>query len=275
MSGTPRKRLCMSVIRDNVMLRPNELNDVVEICILRKLKERLSNTCTSRYGYVSNVMKVIEIHDNFISPTNATIIFDVTFVINAFQPKIGSVFDGIVDAIDVDVMMVAVRYDEEMIMGVVVTQWESSIRIGDTIKVRITDLKYENGRFNSIGIIEPVQMSAKSAKRTSKTNTTRVKSLTKTKKPTTKGSKGVVKRKSRTNDTCSEPDFDFKYVSSDSDEEGTSSFELEEDDSDEREGDEDDVNEDEGDVEIDFDEVDSDFEEPGSEFDPDCEYDSD
>ena len=63
--------------------------------IFTKIKENAINECSKEYGYFLNIIKLIEIKDNYIS-SNCENIFIVVFEAETLKPEVGKIFEGIV-----------------------------------------------------------------------------------------------------------------------------------------------------------------------------------
>jgi len=82
------------VIERRVSIDHEYLNKNISDAILQKIREITKDECTKEFGYILNVIKIVKIIDNYISPVNCENIFIVLFEVETLKPENGKIFSG-------------------------------------------------------------------------------------------------------------------------------------------------------------------------------------
>lgn len=67
--------------------------------MLRILREAMNKCCSSTYGYITEVKKIIEIGENKISPSNSLVIFKIVYEADVLKPFVGNIISGTVSIV--------------------------------------------------------------------------------------------------------------------------------------------------------------------------------
>lgn len=152
------------IVTDIIRLNASELRPNINDIIFRKLKEHYIGTCTYKYGYIIDVLKITKIIDNTISNINADVIINLEFEVNTILPKIGlelkgticmvcpeGIFVSIIDKFNI--LIPKSRLDNFQYVNNQFIKDDNYLFSGKQIDIKIDVLKYENNNFSCIGSI--------------------------------------------------------------------------------------------------------------------------
>ena len=89
----------ITIIEQTISLMPEFLNHDLEEVIIEHLKNRFIGTCTTNYGYIIDVTKLISYKSTIISPISGMPAIKVKFLIKNLKPTVGIRTDGIISTI--------------------------------------------------------------------------------------------------------------------------------------------------------------------------------
>jgi DNA-directed RNA polymerase subunit E'/Rpb7 len=151
-------------IKHKIYIDAKYLDSNIKEHLLNKIKRTEVGQCYIDYGYILDVIKIINIGDNTISSVNSFVVFDVTFEAYVLKPKIGDIFSGSVcmlfqHGIFVDVKnklkvlipaesMKTYVYENDCFLNI---KENSKIVRSSEISIRINMIKYEKKEFSCIG----------------------------------------------------------------------------------------------------------------------------
>jgi DNA-directed RNA polymerase subunit E'/Rpb7 len=96
-------------IQKRICVRPEYLNSNVKNYILKKARDNYTNDCSKDIGYITNIIKILNINQNYISNSCADIVFEVELEAETIKPEIGMVFKGNVCMVFCDGILVDVK----------------------------------------------------------------------------------------------------------------------------------------------------------------------
>lgn len=154
-------------ITKNIVLEPKYLNGFIEKTLLDRIRHIYEGRCIKRYGYFVDIQKLVRIIDNRITKFTGNVEFNVEFLAVTLLPIAGAMVDALVCM----VLPTGVLVEVESMMNVMLTvnnlkksdyhycpgenvfsdESGNVIEKGDNIKVCITNVKYDNGKFICIG----------------------------------------------------------------------------------------------------------------------------
>jgi DNA-directed RNA polymerase subunit E'/Rpb7 len=151
----------MSVrISKKICLDPEYLDNQIYKHLLEKLNKTYKNECSKDIGYILNINKIININNNYISPANSSIVFDVTVDATILKPEKdlqveGRVFMVFNNGIFIEVIknfkilvlknsLAGYKFDQQNLSY---TKGKKVIKNDDIIKVKISGVKYEKKTF--------------------------------------------------------------------------------------------------------------------------------
>ena len=150
------------IITDTILLNATDLTTDINNIIFRKLKHNYIGTCTYKYGYIIDVLKITRIIDNTISNINADVIINLEFEVNTILPKVGLELKGIicmvcpegifVNIIDnFNILIPKSQLDNFQYINNQFTKDDTTLCNDKQIDIKIDFLKYENNNFSCIG----------------------------------------------------------------------------------------------------------------------------
>ena len=151
------------IIHRNICIEPQFLNNNIMSNLLIKLREITLNECTKKYGYILEVIRIINVIDNQISSANSDIVFTVKFEAIILKPEVNSIFEGEVCMIIKDCVFLDVKKRLKVLVQLgdlgykldnntnCIVKDNHKISQGDILKVKITGVKYCKQRFNCFG----------------------------------------------------------------------------------------------------------------------------
>lgn len=152
-------------LRKKIPLEPKYFNSNLKDHLYKKLSNSLKDKCTQTSGYVVSVNPDIEIIENSIN-IHGQGLFEVSYSVQTLKPKEGQVLDGKVCMVLRQGVLIEIhgkmkvlipldrmgkyKYDE---FEEVFKYKKHVIRDGDDVSVKIDMIKYENNKFNCIGVL--------------------------------------------------------------------------------------------------------------------------
>lgn len=153
-------------LRKKIPLEPKYFNSNLKDHLYKKLSNSLRNKCTQTSGYVVSVSPDIEITDNTVN-IHGQGLFEVSYSVQTLKPKEGQILEGKVCMIFRQGVLIEVhgkmkvlippdrmgkyKFDE---FSETFKYKSKTIQEGDIISVKIDMIKYENNKFDCIGILE-------------------------------------------------------------------------------------------------------------------------
>jgi len=145
-------------LTSTVELEPMYLHSGLKDIITRKLTEKYCKKCTQKYGYVVD-LKDVNIISNKISRVNLNIEFTVSFTLECFNPKEGKEIEtkalfiiehGIMaDEHGIRILIPKTSFEGQFKDGILKIG-DRQIKKGDTIKIKMVNIKYEKRNFSVI-----------------------------------------------------------------------------------------------------------------------------
>lgn len=157
----------VKIIR-KISISPKYLDKNISKHLLERVRGIYQSKCTKQLGYFLEIPKITKILGNSISTASGSIIFKVEFEAKTLLPQINMEVDGTVCMVMetgllaevADRMNVMItrnnllenkyKYDEDK--NIFKKKKETIVR-GDKIKIKLTNIKYEESKFICIGIL--------------------------------------------------------------------------------------------------------------------------
>jgi DNA-directed RNA polymerase subunit E'/Rpb7 len=151
-------------ITKTVCLSPKYLDKNIQKHLYNHVYKQIINQCDQDNGYITDIDKNITIHENFTSPSNTGgVFFSLGIRINSLKPQIGQQYQGVADTIIPEGVLMQI--DGKIKTFIPSTQLngytfnkdktfvnkKKKIKEGDTIKIEIIKVRYENKNFSCIG----------------------------------------------------------------------------------------------------------------------------
>ena len=157
------------LITRKIYLNPKYLNGDILISLLNELKKKTKGECTSEHGYILKIHKITRIIDGFnISSINCDVVCNVEFDADVLKPKVEDIYEGKVcvilqragilinvgECLKILVKSSSLKdyvYDSTNNSYAHIRGEKTNIVIGDTIRVRLTGVKYTEHKFSCFG----------------------------------------------------------------------------------------------------------------------------
>jgi len=153
-------------LRKKVSLEPKYFDANLKDHLYEKLCKSLKNKCSQTSGYVISVNPNIEVVDNLVN-IHGIGLFEVLYSVQTLKPKKGQVLHGEICMILSQGVLIEVYGKMKVLIPTdrlknykideinnVIKYKRNEFGIGDTVSVKIEMTKYENNKFNCIGILE-------------------------------------------------------------------------------------------------------------------------
>ena len=139
----------------------NDINNV----ILSKIKDKYTKTCSEKYGYILEIIKLNQILLSGINDCNNNLFFQVECETKMLLPKIGKKINCKIDMIfqhgifsgfqNLKVLIPITNLDNWIfdISNNFFKKGSQKMKINDLIQVEITEIRYENCKYSCIGKI--------------------------------------------------------------------------------------------------------------------------
>lgn len=158
-------RMTITIIEKKISIEPQYLYRDLDKHILEKILFVCKDECDKSYGYILNVNKVVKVKDNYISNVDSNAIFIVDIEILSLLPKINDVYSDKVSMIFSGGLFINYKnkikilipisslddYSYDSTNKILKGPKKTSIKENDTIKVKITGVKYSKKNFSCFG----------------------------------------------------------------------------------------------------------------------------
>lgn len=149
----------------NIELSPEYMNNNIRNTLLSKLQEKYVNK-TCKDGYITSLNSIVSIDNTYINDNTYFLIFVVSCDVDIFTPIVNLELDckvhlvinhgiiaysNIVESLSIFIPISNLKGME--FKGDVFKSDTNTIRRGDDIKVKITDIKYEKKNYKCIATI--------------------------------------------------------------------------------------------------------------------------
>jgi DNA-directed RNA polymerase subunit E'/Rpb7 len=147
-------------------MKPEQVDEHWETRLFLGICHKFQGRCTRQDGYLVSIRKILRIDDQHITRTNGNILFYVRVLAECILPKTGDCLDAMVDMIFphgvfchhhmLRMMMPMVHCKHFQIRQEFSTnslyhpRTKQSIRKGDTVRVVIQDVRFENDLYSCI-----------------------------------------------------------------------------------------------------------------------------
>ena len=151
------------ILVEKIILESKYINNNIQNSILNKL-EKLTDICTEKYGYIIDIIKIIEIIDNKILDNTGDILFTIKFRAKILKPildlelnaKINMIFNhGIFcQYIHLPILIPYTKLKDFEYKDKKFIKDDVELKIGDNINVKLTDIRYHKKKFNCIASLK-------------------------------------------------------------------------------------------------------------------------
>jgi DNA-directed RNA polymerase subunit E'/Rpb7 len=153
------KRLCLDCKYLNADIKKN---------ILEKLREITQNDCTKNYGYILNIINIIEIKEHKIGRANCSNVFMIKFEAETLKPEVGKKLNGKIIMIYKDGIFLIIKDKQKMLIPKnLLNDYEFDdetgtyknkntnkiVKIDDDINVIVTASEYNKKDYSCFGSI--------------------------------------------------------------------------------------------------------------------------
>ena len=160
----------LRIIKKNIALDPQFLDNNYKTYLLKKLKDIIKNECNKEYGYYLDLKRIVCIKDNSIT-SNSEIIFTIEFEVETLLPVKDKEFEGTICMIFVSGVFVNIKNKLKVLLPITelknytycnltntfISNDENSrykiLKKNENIRIKILDLKYSKKQFSCFGKI--------------------------------------------------------------------------------------------------------------------------
>jgi DNA-directed RNA polymerase subunit E'/Rpb7 len=153
-------------LEKRILLESKYLSSDINKHICNNLIKITENECSKDYGYIIEIVKIIDIKEHEIGRVNFDNIFTVLFEAKILNPLPGSEFEAIVCLIYKDGIFVNIHNKQKMLIPRKnIEEYDfledknryetktSQIRLNDKVKVKITASQYRKKSFSCFGTL--------------------------------------------------------------------------------------------------------------------------
>lgn len=115
--------------------------------ILERFQQKYTNTCSKEYGYILQVIRVVQIFSSRISIYNANIIVECDIEVECLKPKIGEQVHGTIQQIFPQGLIVLI----ENCMKVFIPSPKGQYHKQQEIQFMIVQTRFQKGKYDCIG----------------------------------------------------------------------------------------------------------------------------
>ena len=158
-------------IERRICIEPQYLDSEIESHLLNKIKKVTKNECSKEYGYILEVLQIIEIKNNNVSSANSDIVFTVIFEAKTLLPNIGNKYSGKILLILPESILLVIIHKrlrslipvsnlQDYIYNGESKQYHSKnnpnkiLMIGNTVCTKIVGMKYNKQTFSCFGTLD-------------------------------------------------------------------------------------------------------------------------
>ena len=149
-------------ISQKVSIECKYLDSNIKQHIFNKLVTVMKGVCTLEYGYIINIIKIVDIGNNKISASSSLAIFNVIYEADTLKPLVGSVFKGNVCMIFENGFMVNIKDKMKVFVpNYLLTNFKYisgnfvndkfTIYENTVLNIEIIMIKYEKKEYSCIG----------------------------------------------------------------------------------------------------------------------------
>ena len=153
-----------SVETSQIILRPDELANI-ESNLEKKIRKKVG-MCSKEKGYIIMIHN-IQRHkklQNTISRVSGNCIFTVSYDICTLKPEIGHVYKVLISSIfkegifceynNIKILIPSTELKQYTFQNKILVSKDSTIQIGDWIKIRIQNVRYDDQNYQCIAKLE-------------------------------------------------------------------------------------------------------------------------
>lgn len=132
-------------ITREIPIHPSKLSDRLYEHIHQEVINNVRN-CNEEYGYIIEIIQILNIKDNCIRPSDSYIIFNVEYEAKVFKPIVGNVLNG----------FIIIKFDYGSFVEInnilkVFVKGDNNLNIGDNVDITVLQVKYEQSKYICIG----------------------------------------------------------------------------------------------------------------------------
>jgi DNA-directed RNA polymerase subunit E'/Rpb7 len=151
------------VFSENVSVLPHMLDTNIEETLEKVVRDKYRQVCNKKWGYITGVDS-IRILENIVNRVGFNIFFKIAVTAERFLPKEGTVISANVQMCFVHGLLC--KFHELSILvpmstitsgkfeGGVLRTVSRTVRKGDLVTVRLTNVKYEKHKYSAIAVLE-------------------------------------------------------------------------------------------------------------------------
>lgn len=151
----------VNTLKTSIVIEPSKIVGDIDLVILSSLRSFVINSCDKTYGYIMDVIEVIE-YDNMISNATSSIVFTVIYRALCLKPEQNKIYKAIVSNVTSDGIFALIANKSKTLipkLNALPYKFDSKdayinddkkIKIGDEIDLEVKITVYVNRNFTCI-----------------------------------------------------------------------------------------------------------------------------
>ena len=151
------------ILVEKIILESKYINKDIKNNIQNKI-EKLKGECTEKYGYIIEIIEIIEIMDNKILNNTGDILITVKFKGKILKPKIDMELNAKINMvfnhgifceyINLPILIPYTKLKDFEYQDKKFVKGDHVFKIGDNINIVLTDIRYHKKKFNCIASLK-------------------------------------------------------------------------------------------------------------------------
>ena len=151
------------ILVEKIILESKYINKDIKKNIRNKI-EKLKGECTEKYGYIMEIMEIMEIIDNKILNNTGDILITVKFMGKILKPKVDMELNATINMvfnhgifceyINLPILIPYTKLKDFEYQDKKFIKGNNVFKIGDNINIKLTDIRYHKKKFNCIASLK-------------------------------------------------------------------------------------------------------------------------
>ena len=136
------------ILQDYIYIEHEELHNV-KTNINNKLIEICKHKCTPETGIINKFIEIINISNNMFNPIGNKLVFDVTYKVDNYIPKVGDIIESKIISLSSDSVILSYPVTNPKIK--IITTFKGELQPGFIVPVELNVIKYEKETILCLG----------------------------------------------------------------------------------------------------------------------------
>lgn len=142
------------MINRQIIPQTTEYQLATETCknetLLEHLRKKIQRTCSKQYGFILDILRVVNVKSRKVSIYNGNIIVDCTIEVDHLFPQVGQMLNGTVKQIFPQGLIILVKDCMKVFIPYSNTQ-NTQIKPEQIVEFKIVQTRFQKGKFDCIG----------------------------------------------------------------------------------------------------------------------------